>query len=117
MNLVLPFVVGALTAAGLYMMTRRSTMKLVIGLSLLSHASHLLVFSTGRLVRSAPPLIEEHHEVLVAPYADPLPQALVLTAIVINFGVLAFAIALVSRAYRETGIDDLDSLQNVEELR
>lgn len=114
MNLVLPFVVGALIAAGLYMMMRRSMIKLVIGLSLLSHATHLLIFTVAGLTREHSPLIGEHERQLTAPYADPLPQALVLTAIVINFGVLAYAIALIFRTYQETQVDDLDDLEIVE---
>ena len=115
MNLVLPFVVGALVASGLYLMMRRSTIKLVIGLSLLSHAANLLIFTAGGLTRGHPPLIPEGREQLQYPYADPLPQALILTAIVISFGVLAFTIALVYRAYQETGTDDLDELRNAED--
>ena len=115
MNLILPFVVGCLVAAGLYMMMRRSTIKLLVGLALLSHAAHLLIFTVSGLTRGQPPLIGEHEHRLAPPYADPLPQALILTAIVISFGVLAFAIALIHRAYQETQADDLDDLKNVEE--
>ena len=115
MNLVLPFVVGALVAAGLYMMLRRSTIKLVIGLALLSHASHLLLFTVGGLTRGSAPLIHEDAKRLTPPYVDPLPQALILTAIVISFGVLAFTIALIYRAYQETGADDLDDLLHIKE--
>ncbi|MBW3540213.1 MAG: Na+/H+ antiporter subunit C [Planctomycetes bacterium] len=115
MNLVLPFVVGGLVAAGLYMMMRRSAIKLVIGLALLSHAAHLLIFTAGRLTRRGEPLVPEGETVLPKPYADPLPQALILTAIVISFGLMAFTIALVYRAYQETGTDDLDDLTVTEE--
>ena len=115
MNLVLSCVVGGLVASGLYLMMRRSTIKLIIGLALLSHAANLLIFTAGGLTRGHPPLIDEGNKQLHYPYADPLPQALILTAIVISFGVLAFTIALVYRAYQETGADDLDELKNVEE--
>jgi len=84
-NILLPLTVGALVAAGLYMMMRRSMMKLVIGLSLLSHAANLLIFTAGGLKRAAVPVIPEGHKELARPYADPLPQALILTAIVIGF--------------------------------
>ena len=110
MELVLPFVVGGLVAAGLYMMMRRSMVKLIIGLALLSHGANLLIFTAGGLVRGRPPLVPEGQTALEPPYADPLPQALVLTAIVISFGLLAFAIVLVYRAYQESGTDDLDQL-------
>jgi len=114
MNLVLPFVVGALVAAGLYLMMRRSSMKLLIGFALLSHAANLLVFTAGGLVRGNAPLIAEGERLPPTPHADPLPQALILTAMVISFGVLAFAIALVLRTYRETATDDLDDLTTTE---
>ena len=110
MNLVLPFVVGTLVAAGLYLMMRRSAIKLLIGLSLVSHAANLLVFNTGGLVRGQAPLIAEGEQLPPTPHADPLPQALILTAMVISFGVLAFAIALVLRTYQEAGSDDLDEM-------
>ncbi|REK18426.1 MAG: Na+/H+ antiporter subunit C [Planctomycetota bacterium] len=114
MNLILPFVVGALVAAGLYMMMRRSSIKLLIGFALLSHGANLLVFSAGGLVRGGAPLIEQGESLPPAAHADPLPQALVLTAMVISFGVLAFAIALVLRTYRETKTDDVDKMTTTE---
>lgn len=114
MDVVLPFVVGALIASGLYMMMRRSMIKLLIGLSLLSHAANLLIFTAAGLVRGHAPLIPEGETVPPSPYADPVPQALILTAIVIGFGVLAFSIALVYRAYDVTETDDLDELTTTE---
>ena len=115
MDLLLPLVVGALVSAGLYMMMRRSMMKLILGLALLSHAANLLIFTVGGLRRGRPPLVPTGETVPPAPYADPLPQALILTAIVISFGLLAFAVGLVLRCYRETGTDDLDELTTTEE--
>lgn len=111
MNLILAIVVGGLYAAGLYLMMRRSIVKLIIGLTLLSHASNLLIFSAGGLTRARPPLVPKGMDALVAPYADPLPQALILTAIVIGFGVLAFALVMVHRAYVVVGTDDLDQMK------
>jgi multicomponent Na+:H+ antiporter subunit C len=110
MTAVLAVVIGILYAAGLYMMLRRSIVKLVIGLAILSNAANLLVFTVAGLNRGKPPVIPEGEMQLVAS-ADPLPQALILTAIVIGFGVLAFAISLVLRAFETTGSDDLDSLK------
>ena len=105
------FVIGGLYAAGLYMMMRRSIVKLIIGLALLSHAANLLIFTVGGLTRGRPPLIAAGETSLVAPFADPIPQALVLTAIVISFGVLAFALVLVHRTHQTVGTDDLDKLR------
>ena len=114
MDVALPFVVGSLIAAGLYMMMRRSAIKLLIGLALLSHGAHLLIFTAAGLTRGHAPLVPEGKVIPSPPYADPLPQALILTAIVIGFGVLAFSIALVYRSYHVSGTDDLDDLRSTE---
>jgi multicomponent Na+:H+ antiporter subunit C len=90
------------------MMLRRSVVKLLIGIGLLSNAANLLVFSAAGVRRGLPPIVSGGASATAM--ADPLPQALVLTAIVIGFGVLAFAIALIHRVHRETGSDDLDRL-------
>jgi len=107
---VLAFVIGGLYAAGLYMMVRRSFVKMVIGLALLGQAANLLIFTMGRLVRGRPPLVSYGQAVVALPAADPLPQALILTAIVIGFGVQAFALVLLKRVYETTGSDDLDKM-------
>ena len=111
MNTVLAFVIGGLYAAGLYMIMRRSIVKLIIGLALLSHAANLLIFTVGKLVRARPPLIAEGASPPLAPYADPLPQALILTAIVISFWLTAFALVLLHRAYQTVGTDDLNDMK------
>lgn len=113
METLLAIVIGGLYAAGLYMMLRRSIVKVVLGLVLIGHAANLLIFTSGRLVRGRPPLIEEGTKVLEAPYADPLPQALILTAIVIGFGVQAFAIVLIRRAYQAVQSDDMDTMNTL----
>jgi|SRR5581483_3640105 multicomponent Na+:H+ antiporter subunit C len=111
MNFVLALVIGALYTAGLYMMLRRSIVKLIIGLVLLGHAANLLIFAVGGLRRASPPLIPEGAVQPAAPLADPVPQALILTAIVIGFGVLAFALVLIHRAHQVVGTDDLDDMK------
>ena len=110
MEVLLALTIGVLYSAGLYLIMRRSLVKLIIGLGLLGHAANLLIFTINELTRGAPPLIagDSHH--LVEPYADPLPQALILTAIVIGFGVQAFAVVLFKRTYRMVGTDDLDAV-------
>lgn len=110
MEIVLAIVIGGLYAAGIYMMMRRSIVKLIIGLVLLGHASNLLIFTVGRIVRAQPPLVPLEATAPVAPFADPLPQALILTAIVIGFGAQAFAVVLVKRVYQAVGSDDLDKI-------
>ncbi|MCE7984506.1 MAG: Na+/H+ antiporter subunit C [Caldilinea sp. CFX5] len=111
METILAFVVGVLYAVGLYMMLRRSIVKLIIGLVLLGQAANLLIFTLGGLTRGRAPLIAPDGTQLTAPYADPLPQALILTAIVIGFGVQAFALVLLKRAYQTVGADDLDDMK------
>ncbi len=114
MEVILAVVIGALYAAGLYMMMRRSIVKLVIGLSLLGYASSLLIFTVNGVTRGKPPLVPDGMIQPVEPFADPLPQALILTAIVIGFGVQAFALVLFKRTYQSTDTDDLDGIRSTE---
>lgn len=111
MATVLAIVVGCLYAAGIYMMLRRSLFKLILGLVLLSHGANLLIFTVGGLTRGNPPVVPPGATAPVAPSADPLPQALILTAIVIGFAVLAFSLVLFHRAYQTFGSDDPDDLK------
>jgi multicomponent Na+:H+ antiporter subunit C len=83
---------------------------LVLGLVLLSHGANLLIFTAGGLTRAQPPVVPPGATTPPVPAADPLPQALILTAIVISFGVLAFALVLFHRAYQTIGTDDPDEL-------
>lgn len=111
MEALFAILVGLLYAAGLYMIMRRSIVKILIGLSLLAHAANLLIFSSSGLVVGQAPIIPGDAEKLTAPYADPLPQALILTAIVIGFGVQAFALALIKRVCDVASTDDLDRVE------
>lgn len=110
----LGIVVGLLYAGGLYLMMRRSLVKLIFGLALLGHAANLLIFASGGLAAGAPPLVAPDASALPSGAADPVPQALILTAIVIGFGVQAFALVLLRRAWAAIGADDLDSLRATE---
>lgn len=114
MEVVLAFVVGGLYTAGLYLMLRRSIVKLVLGLALLGHAANLLIFAVGRLTREVPPIIPLGASTLAPPYADPLPQALILTAIVIGFGLQAFAIVLLKRVYAVVGSEDMNEMNTTD---
>lgn len=104
-------VVGCLYAAGVYMMLRRSLFQLVLGLVLLSHGANLLLFTTAGLTRARPPVIPAGADRPVAPVADPLAQALILTAIVISFAVVAFSLVLFRSGSRALGSDDVDRLR------
>lgn len=111
MFFLLSIVVGGLFATGLYLMLRRSIVKLIFGLVLLAHGANLLIFTAAGLVRARPPLIPEGELVLGIEFADPVPQALILTAIVISFAVIAFAAVLVKQVYRSVGSGDVDELK------
>jgi multicomponent Na+:H+ antiporter subunit C len=118
MEVLLAIAIGAIYTAALYLMLRRSVVKLILGLSLFGHASNLLIFASGRLVEGRPPLIGEGAKSLeglpAVDYTDPLPPALILTAIVIGFAILAFAAVLVKRAVDEVGTDDLDKMRSTD---
>ena len=110
MEILLALASGVLYAAGTYLMLRRRLAQLIIGLGLLSNGTNLLIFTAGGLTRSRPPVIPDGAEQLVPPYADPVPQALVLTAIVIGFGLLAFALVLAHRVHETINSDDVDQV-------
>ncbi|MCS7003181.1 MAG: Na+/H+ antiporter subunit C [Dehalococcoidia bacterium] len=114
MEIVLAFVIGVLFAAGTYLLLRRSIVKLVLGVAILSHATNLTIFAAGRLTRAQPPLVPLGETTAPAPAADPLPQALILTAIVIGFGFIAFLIVLLKRTYQTIGADDVDAMRDTE---
>ena len=114
MEIVLACCVGILFASATYMMLRRSIVKLVMGLIILSNAANLVIFTAAGIVHGKPPLIDKVTKTVVAGVADPLPQALVLTAIVIAFGVLAFSVVLIRRAYEEVGNDDIGQMKDTD---
>jgi multicomponent Na+:H+ antiporter subunit C len=106
--------IGGLFAAAIYLILRRSLFKIILGLILLSQTANIIIFVSAGLTRAVPPLIAQGETTPPAPHADPLPQALILTAIVIGFGVLAFAMALVYRANKEFAGDDVDQLRETD---
>lgn len=117
MTLVLSLVVGSLFAGAAYLMLRRSLIKLILGLVLLGYGTNLLLFLMGDgLVRGDPPFVDAATGVVASSAADPLPQALILTAIVISFGLTAFTMALAYRAYQAADSDDLDDLTSTDSL-
>ncbi len=110
MELVLALVAGVLYATGLYLMLRRRLAQLIIGIGLLSNGTNILIFTAGGLTRAHPPVVPDGAELLVQPYADPMPQALILTAIVIGFGVMVFTLVLAHRVHQSLGTDDVDEI-------
>ncbi len=99
--------VGAMTATGVYLLLRARTFPVIIGIALLSYAVNIFLFATGRLATNLPPVISD----TASAYTDPLPQALVLTAIVISFGMTAVIVVLALRAYLEAGTDKVDTAE------
>lgn len=98
-GLVLAILVAALMGTGAYLVLQRSPIRLVLGLTLLTHGVNLLLFGTGALRRGLPPVVlnKATYQEEIGNFVDPLPQALILTAIVISFGIMAFIIALLNR--------------------
>ena len=104
MEMLVASAIGIMTAAAVYLILRRRTFAAVLGMTMLSYAINLFLFATGRLVRGAPPVLADG----VATYTDPLPQALVLTAIVISFGMTAVVVMMALGAFLEGGDDHVD---------
>ncbi|MEN0020901.1 MAG: NADH-quinone oxidoreductase subunit K [Planctomycetota bacterium] len=108
MSLLIAISIGLLFGTGAYMLMRRSLVKLVVGLVLLGQAANLLIFATSAPERGRPPLISVGQDTPPSPFTDPLASALVLTAIVISFGIASYTIVLIKRAYQDVGSDDLN---------
>lgn len=111
MEFVMAIVIGILFMAAVYLILSRSLLKIILGTGLLSHGVHLLVLTMGGLGGASPPVSAEG----VTDYADPLPQALILTAIVISFGVTAFILVLAYRTYAEHQTDDMNLMKGNDE--
>lgn len=104
MEFLVASTIGVITAAGLYLVLRARTFPVVLGLTLLTYATNLFLFITGRLAVDKAPVLQKG----VTEYTDPLPQALVLTAIVISFGMTAVIVVMALRAYIESDSDHVD---------
>ena len=114
MELLVAIMVGVLVAAAVHLMLARNVLRFLFGLILISNAANLTIFVSGRLTPESPPLIHEGDYAPVADAANALPQALVLTAIVIGFGLFAFALTLVYRAYQNLGTLNSDEMRLAE---
>lgn len=104
MEILVASAIGVLTAAGLYLVLRFRSFPVILGISMLSYAVNVFLFATGRLAVDMPPVLSEG----VSGYTDPLPQALVLTAIVISFGMTAVVVLLALGAYLSARTDAVD---------
>jgi multicomponent Na+:H+ antiporter subunit C len=114
MEIIIAIAIGTVAACATILLTQRSLFRILIGLALIAQAANVLVFTAAGLGRGDTPVIPADAEALAEGHPDPLAQALVLTAIVISFGVLAFCLVLLNRAYRRTSEADVDALARAE---
>ncbi len=105
MELLVASAIGTMTAGGVYLLLRLRTFPVILGLALLSYAVNVFLFSSGRLAIDMSPILSKYGE---ASYTDPLPQALVLTAIVISFGMTAVLVMISLGAFLESDTDSID---------
>ncbi|MEM9349271.1 MAG: Na+/H+ antiporter subunit C [Pseudomonadota bacterium] len=114
MDALLAIAIGVMVAASVYLMLARHVLRFIFGMILISNAANLTIFTAGRLTEGVPPLIDSGAVVPEGVVANALPQALVLTAIVIGFGLFAFALILMFRAYTTLGTLDSDAMRVAE---
>jgi len=110
MELIVAIGIGVFAGSGVWLLLRPRTFQVIIGLSLLSYAVNLFIFAMGRLRTGAPPILEKGQVGDPAAFADPMPQALVLTAIVIGFAMTALFLVVLLAARGRTGTDHVDGL-------
>lgn len=106
--------VGIFFTVAVYLLLSKSIIRVLLGVAILGNAVNLLIFTGGRLTRGVPPVVPGHKDALVDPAANALPQALILTAIVISFSFFAFLLVLAWRAYEELQTDNTDEMRVAE---
>jgi multicomponent K+:H+ antiporter subunit C len=111
MALLLALGVGVLTATGVYLLLRPRSFDVILGLTLLSYAVNVFIFLMGRVAIGKPPIIGKSIPPTLVHYADPLPQALVLTAIVISFAMTAVMLVIALRTHAQTESDHVDGAE------
>ncbi len=114
MESYLSLIVGLFFAASVYLLLSKSLIRMLIGVALLGNGVNLLIFTAGRITREIPPIVPAGLDVPVGVTANPLPQALILTAIVISFALFAFVLVLSYRSYEEIGSDDTADMRLAE---
>lgn len=107
MEIIISILAGVLFAVGIYNMLQKQLLRIAIGTGLISHGAHLFILTMGELKRGAPPIIEDG----ITAYTDPLPQALILTSIVISFGVTSVVLVLAYRTITENNTDNMEQLR------
>jgi multicomponent K+:H+ antiporter subunit C len=113
MELMLAIAIGVLSAVGIYLLLARRTLPVILGLSLIGYATNLFLFASGGLVLDSAPLLSATR----TGYPDPLPQALVLTAIVIGFAMTAFLVVLALRGMGDLGTDSVDGTDSDDDIQ
>lgn len=114
MEALFAVLVGALFTVSIYLFLSKHIIRILMGAAILGNAVNLLIFTTGRLTREVPPIIASNADTLTREAANPLPQALILTAIVISFSFFAFLLVLGYRAFQELETDDTDDMRVAE---
>ncbi|MFA5488095.1 MAG: Na+/H+ antiporter subunit C [Candidimonas sp.] len=112
MEIVLALAIGVLTGSGVWLLLRPRTFQVIIGLSLIAYAVNLFIFGMGRITLDAPPVIDANWAANAGQYADPLPQALVLTAIVISFATTALFLVVLLASRGLSGTDHVDGRES-----
>lgn len=107
METLMIIVAGILFTAGTYLLLSKTLLRITLGLTLFTHGVHIMLISVNGLKKGAAPLLGEEAQA----YTDPIPQALILTSIVINFALTAFFLVLAYRTYKEHGTDDMEQLR------
>ena len=114
MDYVLAALVGCFVALGVYLLLSRSVIRMLLGLVVLGNGVNLLIFTAGRLTREVAPIVPAGLDQPDGPIANPLPQALILTAIVIGFAMFSFLLVLAFRAYQSLDADNTDTMRVAE---
>jgi len=114
METALSVLIGVFFTVAIYLMLSKQLIRILLGVAILGNAVNMLIFTAGRLTREVPPIIGPDDAVPAAATANPLPQALILTAIVISFSFFAYLLVLSYRTYQEMGTDDTDEMRVAE---
>nr|WP_133707128.1 Na+/H+ antiporter subunit C [Rhizobium sp. BK313] len=114
METVFATLIGLFFAAAIYLMLSKFSIRIMLGIAILGNAVNLLLFTAGRVTREVPPIIPAGADTLNADAANPLPQALILTAIVISFSFFAFLLVLTYRAYQDLKTDNTGDMRVAE---
>lgn len=114
MEFALACLVGLFFTVAIYLLLSRAVIRMLLGIAILGNAVNLLIFTAGRLTRDVPPIVPDGQLQLTGSFANPLPQALILTAIVIGFALFTFLLVLGYRAYQELDADDTDTMRLAE---